>query len=293
MSILLRESIFWLPMHPVQKVVFLALGDWANDEGLCYPSVSRIARRASISPRQAKRVMHELISDDWISVIANHNGGAPSQSRRYQINVRKLQTGVADVTGDGLSPSKAGKNSVATRVAGDTRANLSPVSPVEAGVSSTTSTGDSRVTRTTTEPPLGPPQQHQPLVFPPSLSEKERVVVIGLLNGLTSETAQALIDELAAKLDGQVAKIHSPTQYLRGMAERAKAGTFVPMAGLAVAKRRKAASALAIEATRRSAEAREQQVRLAEARKDPERQARIREQIEETAQLLGRRGKCG
>lgn len=293
MSIRLMTLIWELPMSSTQKLVLLALGDWANDEGLCYPSVPSIARRATLSPRQAKRVMHELIGQKWVDVIGNHNGGAAS--RRYQINTQRLRTGVAGVIGDGLTPPTSDASSrtgVATAsVTGVTGDNLSPVPKIGEAVTPAVATSDPRVTRTTnTEPSLDPPQEPPAsLVFPPALSGRERVVVVDLLKDLTPEMSQAVLDELAAKLEGPTVSVRSPMQYLNRLIDRAKVGTFVPTAGLSVAARRDAAAARAIEAK----EARAQQARLAEARKDPAKQAQIRAQIEEVAQLLGRRRKHG
>ena len=38
----------------------LALADWANDDGVCWPTICRIAQRTRVSERQATNVIHAL-----------------------------------------------------------------------------------------------------------------------------------------------------------------------------------------------------------------------------------------
>ncbi|MFP5504874.1 MAG: helix-turn-helix domain-containing protein [Gammaproteobacteria bacterium] len=78
----------------------LALADYSNDQGgSIHPSMASIARRLRISESQARRVIHRLIDDGWLSVIGNDKGGAPGATRRYRINVEKLlPTPGADAT---------------------------------------------------------------------------------------------------------------------------------------------------------------------------------------------------
>lgn len=88
MSIKLMTAVWELRILPAPKLVFLALADWANDEGSqCFPSIARIAERASISSRQAQRHMRALESDGWISIVGGHHGGR--ESRRYQLNASR------------------------------------------------------------------------------------------------------------------------------------------------------------------------------------------------------------
>lgn len=86
----------------------LALADWANDGGVCYPSMRTIAARLRVSRSQAQRTMHALIEIRLVEVIGNHAGGAPGTSRRYRINLEALNLlppassrGYDSVVGDG------------------------------------------------------------------------------------------------------------------------------------------------------------------------------------------------
>lgn len=47
-------------LSSTQKLVLLALADWANDEGLCWPSINRLAVKASMAGRSIQRIIREL-----------------------------------------------------------------------------------------------------------------------------------------------------------------------------------------------------------------------------------------
>ncbi|WP_363800574.1 helix-turn-helix domain-containing protein [Lysobacter firmicutimachus] len=218
MSIRLMTLAWELKIPATPKIVLLALCDWANDEGICFPSVARVASRASLSPRQCKRVLHQLADDRWVDVVGNQTGGA--SSRRYQINVHALRTGDIGVT----------------------RVKTSPVARASpAGMTSATTTGDADVTRTTKEPSFEPPLPPAPtsegLIVPHQLSERERVVVVDLLDGLDVKTRQSLLDELAGQMTA--GKIRTtPSNFMRVLVERAYAGRFTPAYGPGIAARR-------------------------------------------------------
>lgn len=42
------------------KLVLLALADWANDEGLCWPSINRLAVKTSMAGRSVQRLIRQL-----------------------------------------------------------------------------------------------------------------------------------------------------------------------------------------------------------------------------------------
>lgn len=69
-----------------ERLALLALADWSDDDGRCYPSMSTsaIARKLSLEPLQAQRVVHQLIEAGFLSVSASLTGG-------YVINLPKLR----------------------------------------------------------------------------------------------------------------------------------------------------------------------------------------------------------
>lgn len=69
-------------------LAMLALADWSDDEGRCWPSMASIATKMRLSEKQARRVVHTLEETGYLKVIANAAGGATS--RRYQIALDRL-----------------------------------------------------------------------------------------------------------------------------------------------------------------------------------------------------------
>lgn len=81
-----------------ELLALLALADWSDDNGRCYPSMASISKKVRLKPRQAQRVVHQLIEAGFVSVIGNEFGGKPGATRQYRINLHSL-TGVAHDTG--------------------------------------------------------------------------------------------------------------------------------------------------------------------------------------------------
>lgn len=85
-------------------LALLALADWADDEGRCFPSMQRIADKLRLSKSQAQRAVHRLIDSGHVAVVGNEFGGPPGATRQYRIVLPSLTgriraTGSADATG--------------------------------------------------------------------------------------------------------------------------------------------------------------------------------------------------
>jgi hypothetical protein len=95
-------ALVWdfLPSGGSDLLAMLALADWSDDEGRCWPSMSSIAEKTRLSRSQAQRVVHGLISSGFLEVIGNEGGGKPGATRQYRINLRAL-TGRTDATRTG------------------------------------------------------------------------------------------------------------------------------------------------------------------------------------------------
>lgn len=93
-------SVVWqgFPLGGSELLAMLALADWSDDTGRCWPSMASIAKKTRLSRSQAQRVVHRLINDRFVAVTGNAAGGAPGSTRQYQINVSML-TGHMDATG--------------------------------------------------------------------------------------------------------------------------------------------------------------------------------------------------
>lgn len=71
-----------------ELLVLLALADWSDDDGKCWPSITSIGKKTRLSPDQARRVTHRLIGAGFLQVVSGKDGG--HSSRRYQIQLDKL-----------------------------------------------------------------------------------------------------------------------------------------------------------------------------------------------------------
>lgn len=56
------------PKNKTQLLVLLALADFANDEGHCWPSMATIAKKARLTDRGARKVVRQLEADGWLEV---------------------------------------------------------------------------------------------------------------------------------------------------------------------------------------------------------------------------------
>jgi len=270
MSIKLMTLSWELEMQPTPKLVLLALCDWANDEGLCFPSIRSIARRACLSQRQSQRVMQALVAAHWIRVVGNENGGR--LSRRYQINVDALRRGDTDVRGDNLTPlaptsSQVRRSRHPSRDIDDTPGALS-ASP---------------------EPSLDPLDEPstnhadaKELVWPHPLESEEVVMVGSLIEGLDQELRQLVLDEMQGAFDqGRPPK--EIDKWTQAVVELAKRGELVPKRALKVAQKRRILEQQAADAM-----ARQQLSREWTRAKTPEELARRRARADQAAADLRR-----
>ena len=70
------------PEEATEMLVLLALADIADDEGLCWPSVARIARKCRMSDRNARRIIRRLEDGGWL--LTQEQRGR-NQTNRYTI----------------------------------------------------------------------------------------------------------------------------------------------------------------------------------------------------------------
>jgi hypothetical protein len=72
------------PQNKTQLLVLLALADFANDEGHCWPSMATIAKKARLTDRGARKVVRQLEADGWLEVRTG--------SGRHRCNVYTVKT---------------------------------------------------------------------------------------------------------------------------------------------------------------------------------------------------------
>lgn len=88
------------PVAGSKFTCMLVMANWCNDDGeSLYPSMDLLAEAMRVSRSQAKRILRSLMpqqpddeasGDWWFRVVGNENGGAPGMTRRYEMNVARL-----------------------------------------------------------------------------------------------------------------------------------------------------------------------------------------------------------
>ena len=215
-------------LTPTLKLVLMALADAADDQGICWPSVSTLAKNCTVSTRTVQRSLRVLMSSGLLIAEPRRRRDGSSTSNRYRLLI---------AGGDNLSPP---------REAGDTRPGQGcRGGPVVAVTPGTTN----RIVIDPPQPAAGDVQPADPvavesgsghcsrLEYPKGLSPSERTDAQRRLARLPPELAQQLLDELAARLKAGTIRV-SPLVYLAGLIKRASAGRFVPEAALHVADAR-------------------------------------------------------
>lgn len=74
-------------------LIHLALADWANDDGICWPNQQSIAQKARCSVEHVRRVTRRMESDGYVVIVSPSKG--PGSSHRYQLK-RPTNGGVSD-----------------------------------------------------------------------------------------------------------------------------------------------------------------------------------------------------
>ena len=72
-------------------LVLLALADYANDSGICWPGVHALARKARVSERYARELLGDLEDSGYI--VREMNTGP------YGVNTYKVLVGDANLAG--------------------------------------------------------------------------------------------------------------------------------------------------------------------------------------------------
>lgn len=83
-------SLVWehAPYSEGSLLVLLALADWANDQGIAWPSIAALAQKARLQRRRCQYVVRKLETDGFIEI---EEGGGRSKQHRYALNLEKLK----------------------------------------------------------------------------------------------------------------------------------------------------------------------------------------------------------
>jgi len=82
-------------------LVLLAISDFADDDGVAFPSIRTLARKARLSERQVQRVIAELVAAQELEITP---GQGRAGSHLYRVTVGSRPRVVTGETGDNMSP---------------------------------------------------------------------------------------------------------------------------------------------------------------------------------------------
>lgn len=131
MSVRVMAAVFDTPLPPNEKILLLALADWASDDGTdIFPSLARMAAKASVSVRTAQRLLQALQQKDYLRQVEVAGYRKPAE---YAINLKALGMGDT-MTPHSVQKAEKGDTRGTRRVTtgaekGDTRGVLSVSDP--------------------------------------------------------------------------------------------------------------------------------------------------------------------
>lgn len=84
------QSLIWeyAPYRGNTLLAFLALGDWSDDEGYCWPKMKSLAKKSRQSVRNAGYAIEVLCRDGFLAVDIQPGRGHQND---FRINLQKLQ----------------------------------------------------------------------------------------------------------------------------------------------------------------------------------------------------------
>lgn len=88
MSLVCTQRAWPLSLRSNQKLVLLALADFSDDAGVCWPSLTTLATKCQLSRRAIQRIVRELESSQLITVQRRLTGDGGSRSSAYSLMLR-------------------------------------------------------------------------------------------------------------------------------------------------------------------------------------------------------------
>ncbi|CQJ32768.1 TPA: conserved phage C-terminal domain-containing protein [Yersinia enterocolitica] len=199
----------------ISKVAIMArLADFSNDEGVCWPSVTTIARQIGAGESTVRTALAELETDGWLSKKARRAGNR-NASNVYQLNVAKLKA-AAHASESDTSKSDGSKSdgskSDGSKFDGSESGNNGTFDPPESG-------GDPSV-KSTPDPSSKKPTCQPPMATDPEVEitdqAKDVLKHLNLITGSRYQTSKSSLENIRARLKEQftVAELKLTVDYL-------------------------------------------------------------------------------
>ena len=114
MSVRLMTAVWDLPLQPSEKLVLLALADWAHDDGRCWPSIKAVADKSGVSERTVQRTLREAEKNGLLERTENKGKGCEYRlTPRHSVTPDKVSPATNDAeTPDTVSPNTLGTVSI-------------------------------------------------------------------------------------------------------------------------------------------------------------------------------------
>ncbi len=88
------------PAKSTQLLLLLAIADHCNDEGVCYPSVQRLAEKCRITMRRAQQLIEALRASGELGVVIGEGGAINGgKTNRYYLNRYRKDMGLEPLIG--------------------------------------------------------------------------------------------------------------------------------------------------------------------------------------------------
>lgn len=246
------------PLAPAPKLILLALADNADDHGVCFPSISFIARKVTLGKRATQRRISELASADLIRVELRRRKDGSLTSNRYHLQIDRP----SDCGGRVKTTLPPPDRSYRTPVQRETRHAVAPCVPI-----------------TTKEPSCDPTTsvvgREVHLIFPALWPDALRVGAAKCLQGARTEDAQNIVDELVGQMLAK--SVASPLAYLRAIKASYERGDFLPEVAYRVRAAREA-QARQVETNRTAPQPSSKAAALEAIAKAKARSARVRKE---------------
>jgi hypothetical protein len=89
-SIRIMSKVWELDRYELgARLVLLALADWCDDTGYCWPKVESIAKKTRLQVRQVQNILSRFKTDGTISI---ERGGGRGKGNCYQLHLERVQS---------------------------------------------------------------------------------------------------------------------------------------------------------------------------------------------------------